>query len=224
MEKFTEKNLISQTWWNPFTAVATNGNGYELDAIIFYNENGELAQTNGGWFQERYNNNNSFKEGATISEIHLRKNVDFSKKENFIVKDNERTYETRYKLYIYYKNVNFKPLEITSGNYFIEGLYSIELPEKSIVCEDVYGNTQTKSDAIKYTYYKTIEEIEKQKYSSNINELKKLIKKLNKQIKQYEEMKEKEPEDIKNNIDPYLYENGRKMFYNFKNLLEKGGE
>ena len=209
------KNLITTSFWNPFFAMATNGKSYELDNIIIYNERGILAQTGCGWFREQYNNNNSFKEGTTIKDIHLRKTTDFARKENFIVKDNERTYDTRYILYIYYKNVNFKALEIKKDGFWIYGLYTIELPEKTITCEQLFGKTEMKSDAIKYGYYKTIEELEKEKYSSDLDNLKKIIKRLSKEIKQYEEMKVKEKEAILEDIIPFIYEDNIEIYNNF---------
>ncbi len=215
------KNLITQSYWNPFTAIATNGKGYELDNIVIYTEGGILAESGCGWFKEQYNNNNSFKEGATIEDIHLRKAVDFSKKENFIVKDNDRTYETRYILYIYYKNVNFKAIELKKGSFWIEGIYSIELPEKTITCTELFGKTEMKSDEIKHKYYKTIEELEKEKYSSDIDNLKSIVKRLNKEIGQFEKMKIQEKEDILEDIIPFIYENAIDIYNNFIKELEK---
>lgn len=215
------KNLVAQSFWNPFIAIATNGISYELDNIIIYNERGVLAKSGCGWFKEQYGNNNNFKDGLTIEEIHLRKTIDFSKKENFIVKDNERTYETRYILYIYYKNVNFKALEITKNGFFVEGIYTIELPETTITCKAIFGKTEMKSDAIQYKYYDTIEELVKEKYSSNIDNLKNIIKRLNKEITQFEKMKIQEKEDILKDITPFIYENDVNIYNNFAKELEK---
>ena len=219
MENFTEKNLIAQSYWNPFTAIATNSKGYELDDIIIYNESGIIAETGCGWFKEQYNNNNSFKEGSTIDPIHLRKSVDLTKKENFIVKDNDRTYETRYVLYIYYKNVNFKALEVKTGSCWIEGIYTLDLPEKTIICDQLFGKTDMKSDKIKYQYYKTIEDLEKQKYNGS-DELLKAIKKLEKEVKQFEKMKIQEKEDINKNIYEFIYECNINIYDNFIKMME----
>lgn len=222
MENFTEKNLIAQSYWNPFTAIATNNKGYELDNIIIYNESGIIAETSCGWFREQYNNNNTFKDSATIDPIHLRKSVDLTKKENFIIKDNDRTYETRYILYIYYKNVNFKALEIKTDGFWIEGFYQIELPEKTIICDQMFGKTEMKSDSIKYQYYKTIEDLEKQKYNGS-DELLKAIKKLEKEVKQYQKMKIQEKEDIKTNIYDFIYEANIQKYNMFVSMLNNKG-
>lgn len=219
MENFTEKNLLSQSYWNPFMAIATNNKGYELDNIIIYNEDGIITQTGGGWFREQYNNNNTFKEGTTIDPIHLRKSVDLTKKENFIIKDTERTYETRYVLYIYYKNVNFKALEVKKDGFWIEGIYTLDLPEKTITCDQCFGKTNMKSDNIKYQYYKTIEDLEKQKYNGS-DELLKAIKKLEKEVKQFEKMKIQEKEDINRNIYEFIYECNIDIYNNFIKMIE----
>lgn len=219
MENFTEKNLIAQSWWNPFTALATNNKGYELNNVIIYNEDGIIVETGCGWFREQYSNNNTFKDGATIDAIHLRKSIDLTKKENFIIKDSERSYETRYILYIYYKNVNFKALEIKRDGLWIEGLYQIELPEKTVICEQMFGKTEMKSDNIKYQYYKTIENLEKQKFSKP-DELLKAIKKLEKEVKQYEKMKIQEKEDIYKNIYEFIYEGNIQKYNMFKSMLD----
>lgn len=214
-----EKNLICESWYNPFFAIATNKKTYELNDIIIYDELGSIVESGHGWFNELHNNNNTFKDGATIDAIHLRKKEDFTRKENFIVFDTEYWQKNRYKLYIYYKNVNFQVERITYNN-FIECVYSLELPEKKIQCSHVLGDTKRKSDAKKYKYLKIIDDFKEVKYR-NTEEIKKHIKELNKSIKQYEKTLSTEAEDIKKDITPFLYDGREKEYKRFIDYMAK---
>lgn len=216
-----EKNLICESWYNPFFAIATNGNGYELSDIIIYDERGPITESGRGWFSEEFNNNNSFKDGAKIQPIQLRKQENFSRQENFLIHDKEHYQNNKYKLFIYYKNVNFKIKEVKSGGYWIEGVYTIEIEEKTLSCSTVFGSTSRTSDAKKFEYYKIIDELQKAKYNK-LDDVKTLIKDLNKKIREYEKTLTTEPDDIKKDITPFLYDGAVEKYKRFIQL-QKGG-
>lgn len=137
------KNLITQAaWYNPFTAVTKDLKCYELDNIIIYCENGILIETNQGWFDR---GNNDLKEGLEIEpEIIYKRKVDFTKKENFVIKSEKKSYrfDCKYTLYLYYKNVNYKYNGLTLDSLFLNINYSI-LNEYNFI--DVIGDRHKKS-------------------------------------------------------------------------------
>lgn len=216
------KNLIKNAdWYNPFTAITTNGNGYELNKIHFYNEDGIILSTASGWFDEKNNGNNSFNNGVKIDDIHLRNKVNFDKKENFIVKNNnDYNIFNRYDLYIYYKNVDFKTHDIViSCN--ISGNYSIKLEDIVLNCNCYLGSATKKSDEVRYKYYDMIDNLKNFKYG-DISELIKKVKELEKTIKQYEKIKEFEKDDVKNNTIDYIYDKDINLYKYFIENKENG--
>lgn len=84
--------------------IMCSGKQYELDNIIFFNENGIITQTGRGCFDD--NTEKNF-EGTICRKM----KVDFKMKDNFIVKSSEQGYfGTRYDLYIYEKNADIEYL------------------------------------------------------------------------------------------------------------------
>lgn len=209
------KNLIrTAIWYNPFTAITINGNGYELYRIHFYNEEGVILSTRSGWFDEKNNSNNSFRNGIKIDDIHLRKKISFDKKENFIAKNNDDyNIFNRYDLYIYYKNVDFKTHDIIIG-YNILGNYSIKIEDIVLNCDCYLGNARKKSNDVKYKCYDMIENLKNFKYGDT-SELIKKVKELEKTIKQYEKIKEFEKDDVKNNTIDYIYDDKINLYKYF---------
>ena len=209
------KNLIkTASWYNPFTAVATNGNGYELQRIHFYNKEGVILSTNSGWFEEKNTSNNSFNNGVKIDDIYLRKKISFDKKENFIIKNNEDyNIFNRYDLYIYFENVDFKTHDIVISHN-ISGNYSIKVEDIVLNCNCYLGSATKKSDAIRYNYYEMIDDLKKYQYGDTCELIKK-VKELEKTIKQYEKIKEFEKNDIKDNTIDYIYDGAINLYKYF---------
>ena len=91
MEK---NNIIKEAiWYNPYVAIDTKHNTYKLDNIIIYSDYGVLLETDRGWF----GNNNDLGD-KYIGDINKRMKIDFSKKENFVIKSQKKDYklETNY--------------------------------------------------------------------------------------------------------------------------------
>ena len=76
---------------------------FSLCNILFYDENGVIVQTNSGHFD---NDEELEFNGEVVRKV----KEDFSKKQNFVIrdKDSNSVWENHYKLYIYIGNVDFK--------------------------------------------------------------------------------------------------------------------
>lgn len=88
--------------WNPMT-IMVNGKGYALNNILFYNNNGVVVQTNQGWF------NNCNKDRVILStkkDIKRCTKLNLTKGIPFVIKS-DRSYETRYELYIPYDDFDW---------------------------------------------------------------------------------------------------------------------
>lgn len=139
-------NLVKQNeWYNPYVAIDEKGNTYELENIIIYSENGVLLETDRGWFGD----NNRLGDVA-IGTIKRRMKRDFSKKENFIIKEEKKSYriDNKYTLYIYYKNINCNFIGYSIDSLFLRTNFTI-LDNYKI--DDVIGFVENKSNGIAYS-------------------------------------------------------------------------
>lgn len=212
-------NLVRyHSYWNPYFA-KINNNIYELNNIIIYNESGVLIETGHAWFNESNNKTGDHYIGEIkkINKNNIEKNL--KSKNNFIIKDNESSFENRYILYIYYKNINYKFIKI-SLNYFLEINYTLFGNDSKIYSKAIGQKTKLSQNI---NYNKIYPLIDEMKYKS-VDELKKKIKELNKIIKEYENATifenslKVDDEKIKE-----IYFNGdetQKIINNNKNLLE----
>lgn len=112
--------------WNPMT-IMVNGKGYELNNILFYNNNGVVIQTNQGWF------NNCNKDRVILStkkDIKRCTKLNLTKGIPFIIKS-DRSYETRYELYIPYDDFDWDITYIKKYDQ-IFGIYHMKNTELEI--------------------------------------------------------------------------------------------
>lgn len=218
-----EKNNIikAAVWYNPYTAIDTKGNAYELNNIIIYSDHGVLLETDRGWF----GNNNDLGDQC-IGDINKRMKIDFSKKENFVIKSQKKNYklETKYTLYIYYKNINCNFLGYSITSLFLETNFTI-FDEYKI--NDVIGFTKRKSQIIEYSdeLQEALKKINSYNFSNHYKEVEKAIKTIKKAHKQLEEAKEIEKnyklkdwremmDPCGECVDPYYIINTIKQTYN----------
>lgn len=183
MEK---NNIIKEAiWHNPYVAIDAKNNTYELDNIIIYSEHGVLLETDRGWFGDNNDLGNQY-----IGDINKRMKIDFSKKENFVIKSQKKDYklETNYTLYIYYKNINCKFVGY-SIDLFLRTNFTIFDGYK---IDDVIGFTDRKSKKIKYSeeLKDAFEKIDSYNFSYHYEDVEKAIKTIKKAHKQLEEAKE----------------------------------
>lgn len=204
------KNLVKQAnWYNPRLAVNEKGNGYELDNIIIYCENGIIFETGKGWFE-------GHDEDMDIGKITKRNATKFDKKENFIIKCKNDWKEDRYILYVYYKNldIKFKKYKITS---FLEAVYEIEGKEES----EVIGYTDRKSTSIKYSKkleeaYKTINTYN---FDNHFDEIEKAIKTIRKAKKELDKAKEEERQYTIKDYKKMIVNDDKMQHFNNTNAL-----
>ena len=178
------KNLVKQaSWYNPRLAVDEKGNGYELDNIIIYCENGIIFETGKGWFE-------GHDEDMDIGKITKRNVTKFDRKENFIVKCKKDWTEDRYILYIYYKALNIKFKEYKIVGSFFNSIYEIDGKEES----EVIGYTDRKSSTIKYgeELEKAFKTIDTYNFDRHFDEIEKAIKTIKKAKKDLDRAKEEE--------------------------------
>ena len=183
MEK---NNIIKEAiWYNPYVAIDVKDNAYKLDNIMIYSEHGVLLETDRGWF----GNNNDLGD-RYIGDINKRMKIDFSKKENFVIKSPKKDYkfESNYTLYIYYKNINCQFLGYSIG-LFLETNFTILDGYK---IDDVIGFTDRKTKKIEYSeeLRKAFEKMTSYNFSYHWDEMEKNIKTIKKARKQLEEAKE----------------------------------
>ena len=221
-------NLIRESFWNSYFVITSNrGGGYELDNIIIYGNNGELLlETGCGWFNESNNYTGSINVNNGILKINAGSEEKHKKEQhNFIVKTKE-SYKDGYTLYIYYKNVNYKPIEIVKESLFIELKYQL-FDNVDRTYSKAIGQSKKFSDAV---YNELRKEIEKTngdcyKYDNNISELEQHLKDIKKLMKKYEKTKELEKEfSIEKFIDGTSTneENNIEIFRNNKKMIKEG--
>lgn len=186
-------NLVrTSRMWNPLTAITEKGQAFELDNIIIYSENGVLIETDRGWFGS---GNNEIEEGVKIfPEIKRKLKIDFTKKENYVIKSEPKDYriEQHYTLYLYYKNVNYNFEGLTLDNLFLNLNYNIL--NGTIKTYMVIGDRDKKSHKIEYTeeLQEAFEKIDHYNFTYHSDEFLKATKTLQKYLKKYEKAKEYE--------------------------------
>ena len=151
---------------------------------------------------------------------------DFSKKENFIIKEGKKSYriDHNYTLYIYYKNINCNFIGYSIDSLFLKTNFTI-LDNYKI--DDVIGFVKNKSNGI--TYSEELKEAYKKVDSYNFQyhpeELEKAIKLIGEKQKEYKKALEEEEnytlKDYKkmisvsaDTIDPYDIINNIKRTFN----------
>ena len=217
-----KNNLLKQAeWYNVYCAIDEKGNAYELENIIIYSESGVLLETDRGWF----GNNNDLGDIA-IGTIKRRMKKDFSRKENFIIKEAKKSYkiDNNYTLYIYYKNINCKFIGYSIDSLFLRSNFTI-LDNYKI--DDVIGFTKNKSNSIAYSdeLEEAYKKVDSYNFKYNPEELEKAIKLIREKQKQYKKALEEEEnytlKDYKkmirvsaNAIDAYYMINNIKQTFN----------
>lgn len=217
-------NLIKDSFWNSYFIQTSNrGGGYELDNIIIYNDNGDLLlETGCGWFNESNNYTGSVNVDGGILKINTgTENKHIKEKHNFIIKTKE-SYKDGYTLYIYYKNVNYKPLEIVKESLFIElkyqlfnntdRTYSKAIGQSKKYSDDVYRELTKELKDTEYNSYR---------YKDHMDELNDHIKAIKKLMKKYQTVKETEKNypidtfidgtNTEKNSNNEIYKNNKKM-------------
>ena len=198
-----KNNLLKQAdWYNVYCAIDEKGNAYELENIIIYSDWGVLLETDRGWFG--YNNNLG---DVAIGTIKRMMKKDFSRKENFIIKEEKKSYriDNKYTLYIYYKNINCNFIGYSIDSLFLSTNFTI-LDNYKI--DDVIGFTKNKSDSIAYSdeLKEAYKKIDSYNFEHHPEELEKAIKLIREKQKQYKKALEEEEnytlKDYKKMIKP----------------------
>lgn len=214
-------NLLKQNeWYNPYVAIDEKENGYELENIIIYSENGILLETDKGWFG---NNNNLG--NIAIGTIKRRMKKDFSRKENFIIKEEQKSYriDNKYTLYIYYKNINCNFIGYSIDSLFLRANFTI-LDNYKI--DDVIGFVKNKSNEIAYSdeLKEAYKKVDSYNFEYHPEELEKAITLIREKQKEYKKALEEEAnytlKDYKKmikpsaeGIDPYYIINNIKQTF-----------
>ena len=182
-------NLVKQNeWYNSYVAIDEKGNCYELENIIIYSENGVLLETDRGWFGDNNKLGN-----ISIGTIKRRMKRDFSRKENFIIKEEKKSYriDNKHTLYIYYKNINCNFIGYSIDSLFLKTNFTI-LDNYKI--DDVIGFTKNKSNNIVYSneLKAAFEKINSYNFERHPEELEKAIKLIREKQKEYKKAIEEE--------------------------------
>ena len=218
-----KNNLLKQAaWYNVYCAIDEKGNSYELENIIIYSDDGVLLETDRGWF----GNNNDLGDVA-IGTIKRRMKKDFSRKENFIIKEEKKSYriDNKYTLYIYYKNINCNFIGYSIDSLFLKTNFTI-LDNYKI--DDVIGFTKNKSNNIVYSneLKEAFEKINSYNFERHPEELEKAIKLIKEKQKQYKKALEEEEnytlKDYKKMIRPS--EDGIDPYYIITNIKTTFGK
>jgi hypothetical protein len=183
------KNLLKEcAWYNPYVARTNKMEGYELENIKIYSENGILLETGRGWF----GSNNDLGD-IEIPEIILKRKIDLNSKQNFVIKDVKSKYriDHKYTLYIYYKNINCNFIKFDLSSFWLESVFTIL---NGYEIRDVLGQRQKESDAIKYDdkLQKAIEQLDTYNFEQHWNEMEKNLNYIKKMHKKYIDKKEEE--------------------------------
>ena len=184
-----KNNLLKQAaWYNVYCAIDEKGNAYELENIIIYSDCGVLLETDRGWFGD----NNNLGDVA-IGTIKRRMKKDFSRKENFIIKEEQKSYriDNKYTLYIYYKNINCNFIGYSIDSLYLRTNFTI-LDNYKI--DDVIGFNKNKSNSIAYSneLKEAYKKIDTYNFESHPEELEKAIKLIREKQKQYKKALEEE--------------------------------
>lgn len=184
-----KNNLLKQVaWYNVYCAIDEKGNAYELENIIIYGDCGVLLETDRGWFGD----NNDLGDVA-IGTIKRRMKKDFSRKENFITKEEKKSYriDNKYTLYIYYKNINCNFIGYSIDPLFLRTNFTI-LDNYKI--DDVIGFTKDKSNTIAYSeeLKEAYKKVDSYNFEYHPEELEKAIKLIRKKQKEYKKALEEE--------------------------------
>lgn len=187
-------NLQKTSYWNPYF-VDTNRGMYELNNIIIYNDDGILIETGCGWFNESNNHTDGVNVNGGILKINSgTESKHIKEKHNFIIKDKDCSYkENVYILYVYYKNINYKPIAIVKNSLFVEIQYQLFNNTEKTYSKAI-GQSNKYSDAIYWELRHEIKAADDDgyKYNRDMQPLKQHIKNINKLIKKYELTKEAE--------------------------------
>lgn len=93
------KTYLFHDSWGPRLSVQVNDNDYELEHIYFYDDEGVITGL------DYFEDNRTFRFNG---ETRLRRKINLSRQENFIIKNYHSIKGRRYDLYIYHKNVDLR--------------------------------------------------------------------------------------------------------------------
>lgn len=219
------ENLLVQNYVKTLICRTDKGELYELESINIYNDDG-IIYTNKGYFEPL----NRRQENEIIkNEIFRRLKKDFSRKENFVVREENSNFSwsdlKRYNLYIYYKNIDFELISLDLNNYWLES--KIKIFNKYEISQTL-GQRNKKSDAIKFD--NKVDQLKRElnsyclfdneeRFKNNIKELKKIF---NKYKKQKELENNYTIEDAENCL--FDTEIAKEIYFNIKKMIEKGEE
>lgn len=114
----TKTTIQAQGFWRCYTI-----NGNEINNIVFYNEDGIIAETNQGWIE----NNRKDITKIEVENLANRNKINLTKKENFVVKTSETDLDGRKKahLYLYVDGENIAIEKVGTRHHVIETDYSL---------------------------------------------------------------------------------------------------
>lgn len=196
MKNENMNNLQKTSYWNQYVVDTNRGGEFEISNIFIYNEDGILIETGWGWFSEPDNHTEGNIDGGILKINTGTEKKHIAEKHNFIIKDNERSYKDNvYKLYIYYKNVNYKPIEIVKNSLFVEVKYQL-FNNKEKTYSKAIGQSNKYSKAIYWDLRNEIKATDGDayKYDCDMSGLYEHLKNIKKLIKKYEKTKEAEKE------------------------------
>lgn len=93
------KTYLFHDSWGPRLSIQVNDNDYELEHIYFYDDEGVITGL------DYFEDNRTFRFDG---ETRLRRKINLSRRENFIIKNYHSIRGRRYDLYIYHKNVDLR--------------------------------------------------------------------------------------------------------------------
>lgn len=214
-------NIIrTSQWYNPFTAITEKGEAFELDNIIIYSEEGALIETDCGWFR---NGNNEIEDGLEVKPIKRKIKVDFTSKENFVAKSDKKDYkfDSKYTLYLYYKNIDYKYNGLSLTSLFLNINYTILGGQVSSYM--VIGDREKKSDSIQYAdeLKEAMKNIDNYNFDQHGDILEKSIKTIQKYKKAFDKAKEYEKTLTIDNWQELIRESCKKYLENNKKLIQE---
>lgn len=170
-----------EKWYNPF-GIEVSGHIYALDAIVAFDENGEVAVNHSGWWGSN-NQSNGF---VIDCDCVCKRKIDYSLKSAFVISFGERDFAgyKRCKLYIPANVLDLKKSVVRKGKY-------IYINNQSSIYKDVLFTKMISIDAKATPVMRQIKDLGNDiRLAFDINEIEGKISEMQCLINRYkEEMK-----------------------------------